>query len=602
MKKFYFFLVAMLLGVITSSAADPGKTYVINGIAENGSWAGWSKAACAAQGYVFTETSSGIYELTVDMYGKSFVICALNSSGTNGDWNTKVQITGSVKADQEYSFTQRDGNNISLAENIEGCHIILNTNTNKVKFEGKSVANSFDVVYMVGDFGSGWNTTVTDYPLNPVAGKANTYEGTYTVDGASGGYFYTVPKCGTSILQLTSGDVEITSANSGQTFSLASGSGSFKCAPGTYKFTVVADQAANTGTITITMTDAPAPEENTIYWDNSTAAWETVYAYAVNDKNEAYEEKPGAELSDLGNGLWSATIPATYTKVTFSNGEGAEYGAYTIQNEYIYGPNQSGKPYEEPVDYSSWYVNVPGTFNSWGDNGLSPVNGISTHENLNIGNGEFEIKIWDGEAHYFGTATPIVVGEWIKIYKDGGHMTIAGATANEAFNVEYNCATNEIRVTKAGAIDYTGWYLNICGDFNEWSTMSGTELNAEGVAVNTCTNVNTSFKVVIWDGKANNYYSNGQEIAAGTWVKIPGDVTDNMTLPANLQSGKVTFTWNNETKELKVEGDSSSVDAIEIEENVAPVYYNLQGVRVDAPANGLYIVVRGDKVAKEYVK
>ena len=47
---------------------------------------------------------------------------------------------------------------------------------------------------------------------------------------------------------------------------------------------------------------------------------------------------------------------------------------------------------------------------------------------------------------------------------------------------------------------------------------------------------------------------------------------------------------------------STAVEGVEMEENVAPVYYNLQGVRVDAPANGLYIVVRGNKVAKELVK
>lgn len=36
--------------------------------------------------------------------------------------------------------------------------------------------------------------------------------------------------------------------------------------------------------------------------------------------------------------------------------------------------------------------------------------------------------------------------------------------------------------------------------------------------------------------------------------------------------------------------------------DVAPVYYNLQGARVDNPAAGLYIVVRGDKVTKEYIR
>ena len=55
---------------------------------------------------------------------------------------------------------------------------------------------------------------------------------------------------------------------------------------------------------------------------------------------------------------------------------------------------------------------------------------------------------------------------------------------------------------------------------------------------------------------------------------------------------EITFTA---TKESGIEG----VDA----EAAAPAeYYNLQGVRVENPAEGLYIVVRGGKATKEYVK
>lgn len=60
-------------------------------------------------------------------------------------------------------------------------------------------------------------------------------------------------------------------------------------------------------------------------------------------------------------------------------------------------------------------------------------------------------------------------------------------------------------------------------------------------------------------------------------------------------------TW--EIDNIKVNGKVSvGVDAIEAEENVAPVYYNLQGVRVAEPSNGLYIVVKGGKSSKVLVK
>lgn len=47
----------------------------------------------------------------------------------------------------------------------------------------------------------------------------------------------------------------------------------------------------------------------------------------------------------------------------------------------------------------------------------------------------------------------------------------------------------------------------------------------------------------------------------------------------------------------------SGVDEIAVDnENVAPVYYNLQGVEVANPDNGIYVVRRGSKVTKEIIR
>lgn len=54
---------------------------------------------------------------------------------------------------------------------------------------------------------------------------------------------------------------------------------------------------------------------------------------------------------------------------------------------------------------------------------------------------------------------------------------------------------------------------------------------------------------------------------------------------------------------IKFEKSSSSgIDEIEAADNAGAVYYNLQGVRVDNPENGLYIRVSGNKVTKVLVK
>ena len=62
--------------------------------------------------------------------------------------------------------------------------------------------------------------------------------------------------------------------------------------------------------------------------------------------------------------------------------------------------------------------------------------------------------------------------------------------------------------------------------------------------------------------------------------------------------GATSRAW--ELKNFVLSGDKNevSVSEIEAEGNAAPVYYNLQGVRVANPENGLFIVVKGSKVSK----
>ena len=47
---------------------------------------------------------------------------------------------------------------------------------------------------------------------------------------------------------------------------------------------------------------------------------------------------------------------------------------------------------------------------------------------------------------------------------------------------------------------------------------------------------------------------------------------------------------------------SSAVEAVEAAENAVVEYFNLQGIRVENPANGLYIRRQGNNVTKVLVK
>lgn len=74
--------------------------------------------------------------------------------------------------------------------------------------------------------------------------------------------------------------------------------------------------------------------------------------------------------------------------------------------------------------------------------------------------------------------------------------------------------------------------------------------------------------------------------SAYSWAATPGSYT----IEANLKDMKVT---------LK---NVTSISGIEADSDVTPVYYTPQGILVERPTQGLYIVKRGNKVTKEYIR
>lgn len=47
---------------------------------------------------------------------------------------------------------------------------------------------------------------------------------------------------------------------------------------------------------------------------------------------------------------------------------------------------------------------------------------------------------------------------------------------------------------------------------------------------------------------------------------------------------------------------TTGADSIDIDNNTPAVYYNLQGVEVTNPENGIFIKKQGNKVTKVYIK
>lgn len=90
-------------------------------------------------------------------------------------------------------------------------------------------------------------------------------------------------------------------------------------------------------------------------------------------------------------------------------------------------------------------------------------------------------------------------------------------------------------------------------------------------------------------------------------ISLEGGITANADVSGTLDGSKlqlnidvvwldmpdmpIKVTFNGEVK-------TDGISDIEIDSNAAPVYYNLQGVRVANPENGLFIEVRGNKAVK----
>lgn len=117
--------------------------------------------------------------------------------------------------------------------------------------------------------------------------------------------------------------------------------------------------------------------------------------------------------------------------------------------------------------------------------------------------------------------------------------------------------------------------------------------------------VPVEFKIADADWAQINY-SAGEEILLdedGTYVSYWTNSNTNTTLAENFE-GTISFTLpaSEEGLEVKFASKGAGIDSVVVEEDAPVVYYNLQGVKVANPENGVYIMRQGDKATKVLVK
>ena len=517
-----------MFALITSAAAQNPTLYLRGDI----SGSGWP----AVEKYKFTE-NNGVYTLNLDELSGQFKIADSGWTTPNGNWGGGAQ----VEVGGTYTLVSNGGNMSVKGGLIKNCTLTFTLSSKQLKVTGQAVANSYSLVYLVGDFGDGWNDARTDYPMTLkagstlAAGQTNTWEATYSLSGTT----------------------------------------YFKMRAGTYVYGTGKDSDINV------------------------------------EMEESYTASQSGNAFVLGKGDY------TFTYVLPYNGES---GTLTVTGEGL-------KP---DVNYGNWYVNVYGPFNNWQDNGVQPVDKISTTTDLAIGTQGFKIKVWNGaeDIHYIAADGTVPVGEWTQLVVDGYDASptqISGATETSVYTVKYNVETNEVYVELTSGGEIEPVYpetLYLIGDINGWDPENGDyKFDNEGDGFFTIQSVTLpaakdselSYVSIIsalqpWDNVSNYRYGATETNNDDGDSYVMSDIKKNDSKEVNFVKGSnswgvpageyditVSFEDNTITFDCLLVTGITNISA---DENAPVEYFNLQGVRVANPENGIFIVRQGSKVTK----
>lgn len=509
----------------------------------------------------------------------------------DASWGT-INYGGKTKmvVDTDYVLTH-NGSNCSLKDNFEG-NVKFNLSTKTIRFEGKST--EFDPssveAYIRGSM-NGW----LDGGADAAWKFASTDGNNFLLENV------TIPAGSTFKI----GDLKWGTVNFGGKKNMEFNKDYVLDYDGTDcslagAFTGNVSFVLDTKTIRF-ISDGPVETDCEVYWDNAEATWAEVWACVYDAEGNELDAFPGNQMeAGPATGVFSYVAPAGYTRIVFSDGTETNKSAqYEVKDKNIYSLTNTGTPYEAPVDYSSWYLNIPGDFNNWNPSGVQfSAEGIASQVLSNV-TGNFKIKIWNGQDVWLSNGQTIELG---RIYTlsdniDPG-MQLPAEARDGTVRFTFNAKTNELKIESA-VIDYSKYYVNFVGDFNSWIA-NGVQPDASGVATDRISNVGaTGFKVKVWTGEVDIYYSTGTEVVINEWFKVDGDNDATMKLPEQCQIGTLDVSFNVKTAELKVTPVSGAVDSIVSDSEVASEYFNLQGIRVANPERGaLYIMRQGSKTSK----
>lgn len=259
---------------------------------------------------------------------------------------------------------------------------------------------------------------------------------------------------------------------------------------------------------------------------------------------------------------------------------------------------------------------------SWNTHNMVESNGKWVLSNQTVVDSQFGIKamnsLTQAQTDWFAAASPesatVVLNTPISCSNvDATNFSISAGTYNFTFDPTALTLTvtegeggGDIPTPGPGDTDYSDWWVNVGGPFNDNDFYNGGVQPVNGVAKFELLAIgDQGFKVKTWDGATDVYYvADTETVPADKWVQLYVDGYDVTMTIEGATAGEMFYLWFNVTNNQMMvstnpnAGDTTEgIDGITIENGEAQ-YFNLQGVRVANPEKGIFVRVQNGKAVK----
>lgn len=207
-------------------------------------------------------------------------------------------------------------------------------------------------------------------------------------------------------------------------------------------------------------------------------------------------------------------------------------------------------------------------------------------------------------ANNWGSASNIELDKEYTLTNSGasGNITIKGGASFSNVTINFNTTTGVMKCT--GVKQETDWStitMFLVGDEFGWADSTTQCTYADGIFTVTVAAITETTMFKISNPPAWSYQFGDNCALEGNAAEYVASADNDYNLTSSKSLTNVTITLNPsaEPPVMTINEVGAGVEAVEVEATeAAAVYYNLQGVRVANPAEGMYIRVQAGKASK----